>query len=176
MLKFIKSEIKANTSSIEIDEYVPFSYRSGPRNFVPIYWNAKNIAKTILIEIGLNPIDGTICRTTVTSSSTPSLVDTEFSIDNNQTISKETPIFDLSGWKQSEPFKDNFKEEQCNIRSIIGKNFVTFYLSSEESPIENIYDIGNLLLNFNFENELIKIDFINLNEEDLKKIKKALKP
>lgn len=170
MLK-ITSSIKLIDYDLTIDDYVPFSFRCNcPNSEVPFYWRTGNF-KTSLIEIGITPSDATLCRLVISCFKTSEIVSERWKMPEANVFLDSVPSFGEEKQKRTDLEKVGLSIRDCHIdfKAIIGLNFCSFLLS--ENKTVSCYVMNRVCLEFDANDYLIKISFINLVSAEIDKIR-----
>jgi hypothetical protein len=167
MLKVVGS-VPQQSYKLEIDDYVPISFRFYEmKTGVPLYWRTGNF-KTSLIEVGLNPASGAIYRITVTSFKDAIMTSNSWEKSTSKII-EGIPLCDLHLWEGVEQFSDRFKGEPFSFLTIVGRDFVSFWLAPECNLVSQ-YLAGSLCIGVDGDNMIRNIAFLNLTNQEISRI------
>lgn len=134
MLKVIGC-VPSGRATVEIDTYVPLTVElggSGPAT--PLFWRGRT-EEGSLVEVGLSPIDGSLCSITLASISRERLVRGGLGY-RVQAGEVGIPKIDLSLWPlQRREFVDNFVDELVPLQVLLGKSAVAVCFSPSSEPV-----------------------------------------
>jgi len=169
MIKF-KSVNKKVVSSIEFDEYIPFTvdFENKPISS-PIYWRVGN-GTTSLLEIGINKDSGQIASLCLTCMDVKhiSLVDKGFLTD--LPCEEGIPIADITNWDCvdfANKFIDDFSK---NIKLEIGNGYLLLSNLNINKP-KKLVTHEDIIFGFDDELNLSEIILVGISDEDMRKIK-----
>ena len=143
MLKISGSKPDGQTHVL-VDPYVPLKIEldsSSPET--PLYWRALTEDGS-LVEVGLSPIDGSLCKVTLTTISRSRVVRSKLR-DEDRTSEIGVPQVDMSLWPvQRREFAENFVDEVVPLELMLDDSTATLWFSrcSEQvswQRLENVF-------------------------------------
>lgn len=160
MLKIISST-KVENSSLEIDHYIPLSFRCfEAASVTPIYWRTGDLRES-LIELKLNIDNGAIFS--VTTTLLPHFTEsTSNKWDSGADIIEELPLCDTSHWS-NEQFND---EKTANLIIHLIGNSISIWLNAHRK-IKLFYKVNRLLFGVDDNNTLCLLRFDDLTESEI---------
>lgn len=157
---------------VEVDPYVPLTVEldcSGPET--PLYWRGRT-EEGSLVEVGLSPIDGSLCSITLTSISRERVVRSGLGY-RVQAGEVGIPQIDMSLWPgQRREFADNFVDEVVPLQLLLGESTATVCFSRSSEPV-SWQQLDNLLFGVTEEGFLCCIEVRGLSEEQMATIAEA---
>ena len=176
MLK-IKEIIDSSASSVEFDEYVPFTAEFEASSLSsPLYWRAGD-GKQSLIEVGLCKQTGSVKSITLTSVKAENIRKINATYENDMSAQKGLPIFYLTKWSEeneSDDFANNFIDEfDLDLQLDIGHGYISVSILGKEDPVRFVKN-NNIVFGFDTENALSRIDIMELLTEDINIISSAI--
>ena len=128
MLKISGSKPDGQTHVL-VDPYVPLKIElDSSSSETPLYWRA-HTEDGSLVEVGLSPIDGSLCTVTLTTIS-PSRVVRSKLRDEDRTSEIGVPQVDMSLWPvQRREFADNFVDEVVPLELKLNDSTATLWFS-----------------------------------------------
>lgn len=168
MIKF-KSVNKKVVSSIEFDEYIPFTVDFENKSISsPIYWRVGN-GTTSLLEVGINKDSGQIASLCLTCIDIKhiSLVDDDFLIV--LPCEEGIPIADMTNWDCGDfasKFIDDFSK---NIKLEIGRGYLLLSNLNVNKPTKFITH-DDIIFGVDDELNLSEIILVGISDTNMKKI------
>ncbi len=159
MLKVVGAT-SVDTCAVEMDGFVPLSFRCLGAPNVPIYWRTGNF-DTSLLEIGLHPITGAICSVTVTSIDPSGFLAARSGLDDVRRTLPGMPFCDIAAWPS-----DRFKDEAGDFTIEVGENSVTIWLAPLRS-VDAMYEAGSARFGVDVTEHLCCLLFERLNTQDI---------
>jgi hypothetical protein len=159
MLKIIGS-VKVNDSHLQVDEYVPLSFKCFEASSVmPFYWRTGDLRKS-LIELKLNRDSGAIFSVTATLLPYPAHLHT---CDWNPEIIQieELPICDISRWNGNK-----HRDEKYELLTYLHKDSVLIYFENN-TEIKTFYKVGRLSFGVDDANTLCLLKFDDLTKTEI---------
>ena len=176
MLRF-KEKTKSLESSVEFDEYVPFTVEfESDSMFPPLYWRVGN-GSTSLMEIGINKGSGAAHSITLTSIQSDSVRVVKREYVSSVSEKEGLPIFDLSAWKNEncpDEFASNFIDNfDLGLELTLGQDFISVSIVGGMEPYQFIKN-NNVIFGIDIEGNLTNVDIINLSQEDIRTANSAI--
>lgn len=176
MLKF-KEEVDCLASSVDFDEYVPFTAEFESDSLSPpLYWRVGD-GKSSLMEIGLNKDSGAVHSITLTSIKAENVRKDNKDYASSASEKDGLPIFDLSEWRNgncSDEFASNFIDEfNVDLELTLGQDFISVSIVGGMEPVYCIKN-NSVIFGIDVEGALTNIDIINMSQEDIKTVNSAI--
>lgn len=157
---------------VEVDPYVPLTVELHSKGAeTPLYWRGRT-EEGSLVEVGLSPIDGSLCSITLTSISRERVERSGLG-HAVQTSEVGVPQVDMSIWPvQRREFAENFVDEEVALQLLLGESTATVCFSRRSEPI-SWHQLDDVLFGVTEEGFLCCIEVKGLSEEQIATIAEA---
>ncbi|WP_114786227.1 hypothetical protein [Vibrio tetraodonis] len=181
MMIKLKEKTECAGTSIEFDEYVPFSVRfECDSSMQPLYWRIGD-GRYSLMEIGFVRETGTIQSITLVSMKKENihLHEDAYPYGNNYSKTNCLPAFDLGNWnslkhKVSRNFEDNFIDDfNLEFDLIIGKDYLSISFPESDQPLEYLKN-NNVIFGIDRRGILANISIISIGDREMICLKSAV--
>src|SRR5690606_5032506 len=137
----------------------------------PLYWRGRT-EEGSLVEVGLSPIDGSLCSITLTSISRQRVVRSGLGYEV-QAGEVGVPKVDMSLWPpQRREFAENFVDEEVPLQLLLGESTATVCFSRCSEPV-SWQQLDNILFGVTEEGFLCCVEVRGLSEEQIATIVEA---
>ena len=175
MLKF-KEKIQRTAASVVFDEYIPFYVNFDFESiYAPNYWRVGD-GRRSLMEIGLDRDSGAVNSITLTSVNVKNLREISNSYIEYVSEVDGLPTFDLSPWVKQASDDDSSRfidEFNVDLDLELGQNCLSVSIIPKVEPVKYIKN-SNILFGLGLDDTLVKIDIIDLSEEDIIAVRNAV--
>ncbi|WP_250112795.1 hypothetical protein [Escherichia coli] len=164
----LENETNYKDVVVNIDEFVPFDITFGKGSEQCLYWRGGN-GKSSLVEVGLNMYSGEVSNITLANIDSGEINITDEMLANNLPEIQGSVIFQTSEWlnKDISEYSNRFIDDfDCNIKLIIGSNYIKLLFKKATNPICYIIN-RNIRFGFSLSRELSTLEILDLNQEKL---------